>query len=237
METLNMNTFIKAAEDVELSKYKVLSILKEYTTDLHKNKLYPALSKLISIKNELELFAEQLVMFDAEFVMNLNYADFEEDFDISETISYDEDSLNIVAEFINWALPEIKAAINEGKAIFDFVDEEIKLNEIGTVPNYKNDGYFFIPDHRNNLLKIYQFEMSLFSTQMNPLRTLKTKLVDLISLDIPEAKSPYEIKHNLIKKFTNIPNPVCFNFETDLDFPFVETMLPVAKRKLVKALM
>lgn len=236
METLNLSTFIKAADDVELSKYKVLSILRKYSDALHKNKLYPALAELISIKNELELLVEQMSLFDAEFVLNLNFADFADDLPNSDNIDYDEDSLQQVSEFINWALPEIKTAIDEGKAIFDFIDENITLTEIGIMPLYKNEGYFFIPDVKHDLMKIYRFEMSLFSTEENPLRTLKSKLVDLISLQAPEAKSPYELKHFLLKKFTDLPNPACYCFDTAVDFPFVETILPVAKRKLVRRL-
>jgi len=236
METLNLSTFIKAAEDVELSKYKVLSILSKYSDALHKNKLYPALAELISIKNELELLVEQMSLFDAEFVMNLNFADFTDEIPPANSFDYDEDSLSRVTEFISWALPEINTAIDEGKAIFDFVDENILLQEVGIMPIYKNEGYFFLPDLKHDLMKIYRFEMSLFSTEENPLRTLKSKLVDLISLQAPEAKSPYELKHNLIKKFDDLPNPSCYYFDTDIDFPFVETILPVAKRKLVREL-
>ena len=79
MEGLNLSTFIKAADDVELSKYKFLSILGSYTNALHKNKLYPSLAELISIKNELELLVEQMSLFDPEFVLNLNFADFTEE--------------------------------------------------------------------------------------------------------------------------------------------------------------
>ena len=75
-----------------------------------------------------------------------------------------------------------------------------------------------------------------FSTEENPLRTLKSKLVDLISLNTPEANSPYEIKHNLIKKYPDLPNPSTYCFNSSIDFPFVETILPVAKRKLVRVL-
>lgn len=236
MEALKLNTFIKAADDAELSKYEVLAILNKYSHALHKNKLYPALAELISIKNELELLVEQMSLFDAEFVLNLNYADFSEELPLSNPVEYDEDSLKKVTEFINWALPQIKSAIDEGKAIFDFVDENIILHEVGIMPIYKNEGYFFIPDLTHELMKIYRFELSLFSTEENPLRTLKSKLVDLISLQAPETDSPYELKRILIEKFTDLPNPSCYHFETNIDFPFIETILPVAKRKLVRTL-
>lgn len=236
METLNLSTFIKAAEDIEFSKYKVLSILRRYSEALHKNKLYPALGELISIKNELDLLLEQMSLFDPEFVLNLNFSEFSEDLSKKNTFECDIDGLNKVASFINWTMPKISEAIDEGKAIFDFVDENITISEIGVLPLYKNEGYFFIPDAKNDLLKIYRFDMSLFSTKDNPLRTLKTKLVDLMSLQSDEAQSIYDLKYNLIQKFTDLPNPACYYFNTDIDFPFGDTILPVAKRKLVRTL-
>ncbi len=236
MESLTLSTFIKAADDYELCKYEVLAILNKYSKLLHKNKLYPALAELLSIKNELELLLEEMSLFDPEFVLNLNFADFAEELPIGNPEEYDDKSLEKVSDFISWSLPQIQTAIDEGRAIFDFIDENIHLTEVGIAPLNKNQGYFFIPDQKNDLMKIYRFEMSLFSTEENPLRTLKTKLVDLISLQVPEAKSPYDIKHNLLQKYTDLQNPLCYYFETDLDFPFVETILPVAKRKLVRAL-
>ncbi len=237
MEALSLSTFIKAAEDIELSKYRVLAILKKYTSALHKNKLYPALAELISIKNELELLVEQMSLFDAEFVLNLNFSDFTEDDDsLWEPSEYNETDLQRVFEFITWALPEIKTAIEEGKAIFDFVDENIEISEVGVMPLYKNEGYFFLSDIKNQLLKVYRFEMTLFSTEENPLRTLKSKLVDLINLNAPEAQSTHDLKHLLLEKHPDLPNPATYSFETSLDFPFVETILPIAKRKLVRTL-
>jgi hypothetical protein len=236
MEALNLSNFIKAADDLELSKYRVLAILRTYAESLHKNKLYPALAELISIKNELELLIEQMSLFDTEFVLNLNFAEFSENFDSDQPFEFKDKDLDVVADFIRWALPEIKNSIIEGKAIFDFVDENIALTEIGVMPLYRDQGYFMIPDVKNDLMKIYRFEMTLFSTPENPLRTLKTKLVDLISLKAPETNSPLDLKHSLIKKYPDLPNPATYCFETTLDLPFVETILPVAKRKLVRKL-
>lgn len=236
MEALNISTFIKAADDVELSKYKVLAILNRYVSALHKNKVYPALAELISVRNEIELMLEQMSLFDTELVINLNFSDFNEFENYDEPFEYDEDDLQKVYEFMSWALPEIDKAIEEGKILFDFVDENIQLEEVGVMPLYKNEGYFMIPDKKHDLMKIYKFEMSLFSTPDNPLRTLKSKLVDLISLKAPETQSPYELKNHILRRFTDLPNPATFYFDTDLDFPFVETILPTAKRKLVRYL-
>ena len=40
----------------------------------------------------------------------------------------------------------------------------------------------------------------------------------------------------LIEANRDLPNPATYLFETDLDFPFNETILPVAKRKFLRGL-
>ena len=42
------------------------------------------------------------------------------------------------------------------------------------------------------------------------------------------------IKSELIKSRIHLPNPAVYSIETQLSFPVEETLLPVAKRSLVK---
>jgi hypothetical protein len=42
------------------------------------------------------------------------------------------------------------------------------------------------------------------------------------------------IKYDLIKSNNNISNPAVYSIETELTFPIEETLLPIAKRRLVK---
>jgi hypothetical protein len=42
------------------------------------------------------------------------------------------------------------------------------------------------------------------------------------------------IKYTLIKNRSDLPNPAVYSIETELNFPVEETLLPIAKRTLVK---
>jgi hypothetical protein len=42
------------------------------------------------------------------------------------------------------------------------------------------------------------------------------------------------IKYELIKNRGSLPNPAVYSIETELNFPVEETLLPIAKRSLVK---
>ena len=67
------------------------------------------------------------------------------------------------------------------------------------------------------------------------LRTLKTKLIDVIDKDESDAVLS-NLKLELTSRYTAMPNPAIYFFETEIDFPFKETILPVAKRKLMKVI-
>jgi len=41
------------------------------------------------------------------------------------------------------------------------------------------------------------------------------------------------IKLDIIREHPDLPNPATFEFHTDLAFPFIETILPISKRKLM----
>ena len=58
----------------------------------------------------------------------------------------------------------------------------------------------------------------------------------LHSIDKLLLNSPELIKHYLINTYKDFPNHAAFVCETDLDFPFNESIFPVAKRKLVDLL-
>jgi hypothetical protein len=42
------------------------------------------------------------------------------------------------------------------------------------------------------------------------------------------------IKYDLIKNRNSLPNPAVYSIETEINIPIEETLLPVAKRSLVK---
>jgi hypothetical protein len=48
--------------------------------------------------------------------------------------------------------------------------------------------------------------------------------------------SPNAIKLDLISENKELPNPATYAFNTDLHFPFRETIFPVTKRKLLRQL-
>lgn len=236
MKQLTLDTFLQAADDLELSRYKVLAAIKGASDFLRKNRLYPDLAELINIYNLLNEINDKKSLLNDNLPSKIVGFDLENKKALYEKERLSEDKTNTVFEFINWALPKIKEVIDEGKAIFEFIDKNMKVSEIGILPIYKKEGYFIIPDLEENTKLVYRYEMTLFPAGEETFHTLKTELIEAVKAGEAEAIKPEGLKMEMVKRYPELPNPAAYNIQIELEFPFVETVLPVAKRKLIREL-
>ncbi len=237
MERISLETFFSSETDLEMNQYKILGGIKELNTDFDKKKIYPGLASLIALKSSLEQIREERKSLSGKFPKQIKGFDIKERkiiFSIpGENANYK--NIDKVFELIDWALPHIQDAIEEGIVLFDFVEKNILLEQVGILPIYKDEGYFLINDNIVSEIQVHRYECSLFSSGKEKFRALKTEFVKSEKQELI-IKSPESIKHQLIKERQDLPNPATFICNSDLDFPFAETIFPVAKRKLMTAI-
>jgi hypothetical protein len=233
--SLDLDLFTNVQSDFESQQYKILSGLKSITDDFQMNKIYPHLSNLVELYTTLDDVLNRLRDLRNEFPKRIKKIDFVNEVIEHEVVFVDGSDLSKVEDLIEWGLPLIKAKIEEGKAIYEFVNDEIKLEEVGIIPNYTDEGYLFVPDNEESMLLLFQYEVSIFQSAQDKYRSLKTDF--LKALEQGRALlSPNAIKLDLIDEYKKLPNPATYAFNTDLDFPFNETIFPVVKRKLLQQL-
>jgi hypothetical protein len=127
----------------------------------------------------------------------------------------------------------MKTTISNGAEIYEFVEDNMTISPIGLVPLDIQEGYFFLSAGKTKTTRIYQYRLSIFEKHDEKYRSMKTSYVDLLQRSI--ANTYENIKYELIKsKRTDIVNPAVYSIETGLDLPVEETLLPIAKRSLVK---
>jgi len=81
-------------------------------------------------------------------------------------------------------------------------------------------------------VRVYRYQITLFEGPGEKYRGVHTTLIDQFEKSIV---STYEqIKLDLIRKHKELPNPATYLVNTKFAFPLNETLLPVAKRLLVK---
>ncbi|SHF57794.1 hypothetical protein SAMN05443144_11078 [Fodinibius roseus] len=237
METpsLTLELFTEAQNDFETSQYKILAALKVIAEDFKKNKIYPHLSRLIELHTTLCDIRDRLRDLREKFPKRIKKIDFVNQEIEHEIVFVAGSDLSEVEDLIEWALPHIRAKIEEGKTIYEFADEEIKLREVGIIPNYTDEGYLFVPDNKASKLLLFQYEVSVFESSTDQYRSLKTAFLKAIDRGMTRL-SPNAIKLDLISENRELPNPATYAFDTDLQFPFRETIFPVTKRKLMRQL-
>ncbi len=233
MNRLHTDTFFSGAYDVETKQYEVLNGIKAYTSEFQHNRLYPALSELIELYGALQDFLNKKN--DFKLPQNLKDVDLDHKQLIFEQGEVANSDLERAVDLIAWAIPRLKQCLDEGREVYNFVDEHIQIEEVGIMPMYKEEGYWFVPEHTSSLMHLIRYQVSLFSSTSERYRSLKTQILESIA-QANIHPTHESLKLDLIGKYHDLPNPATYACETDLEFPFLATILPVAKRKLMNHL-
>lgn len=235
MKELTLETFFGAAIDFESTQYRVRSALQGIRREFVRNRIYPTLAQLIELQGTLQRISKGGRALHDELPYRVIGLDFEQGRLITEPVNVPGGDIEAIRELIDWALPEIITAIEEGKVIYNFVDENMRVERVGIVPTYVEEGYLLLPERNRDLLHIIRYEVTIFTGPEERYRNLKTSTVSTVKLG-PIAKAPAVIKQELMDHYRDLPNPATYYFDTDLDFPFQQALLPVAKRKLLRQL-
>lgn len=232
---LTLNLFTKVRDDIEKRQYIILAELKKISTEFQYYKIYPHLSGLIDIRRTLQDVIDRLSDLRSKFPKRISKIDWVNKTIEHDVVFVDGTDLKAVEDLITWALPRIDKVIHEGIAIHDYVEKELSVEHVGILPNYKDEGYFFLPDNQELKLILFRFEISIFQSAEDQYRSLKTKFLKALKQGKAHL-SPGSIKLELIREQKELPNPATYAFDTKLDFPFSQTILPVAKRKLMQTI-
>ena len=144
----------------------------------------------------------------------------------------DDDLMQDLEEIINYATARMKRSITSGTEIYEFVEDKLNITPIGIIPLDIKEGYFFLSSGNTKSTRVYHYRLSIFEKHDEKYRSIKTAYVDKWHLGI--ATTYEHIKSDLIRYHKALPNPAVYSIEVDLSFPVDETLLPVAKRSLVK---
>lgn len=229
---LNLETFLKAGADGEANQLFILGRLKWYYDEFAHNRLFPALTELIELTLSLRTLLHEYGDLQEKLPQELRDIDVEKRRLVFQRMEDDGSELKRIIDLVFWTMPHLERAVEEGRRICEFVEENIQVEQVGIGPMYQEEGYYFIPEHRASLLHLHRYQVSLYTTASERFRTLKLRLIRSLKQAFIRP-SPATLKLELIETHDDLPNPATYVCETDLEFPFVETILPLAKRKLL----
>lgn len=232
MKTLSETWFADGYIDFELKKYTLLAYLQEVHKCFKEKKLYPQLSDIIFHYNNLVAFRENKKYLQEHFPKKLTGIQLEKLQLLYEQIIEDDELMQELEDIINYSATEIKTSISNGTEIYEYVENNLTIFPVGLIPLDVNEGYFFLSEgsYRNTI--VYQYRLSIFEKHDEKFRAIRTEFIHEWERNIINT---YEnIKAELIRRKRELPNPAVYSIETDLTLPIAETLLPVAKRSLVR---
>ncbi len=235
MITLDVKKLTSCGSDWESNEYTILSRIKEWSSQLHRSKLFPALTDSIQLNMSLEEILRDNIESKIWFDNQIRARRLNERITVYEKANQIGVQLDRLLEFVEWALKLNRSVLDEGKILKSFVEQNISIRKLSTNKNYLGKGYFALPDNKKELMNIYFYEVDWSWYNDEPASQLQTKLIRSIPLLMINGNID-ELMTEFISYSQQLFEPMAFIFETDLDFPFRETMYPVAEEKLLELL-
>src|ERR1035437_2250670 len=232
MTALSKNWLTEKYIDFEYKKYLLLAYLQDVSRQFGETKLYPWLAELIghyksmvaireNKQNLKNLFPHKLTGIDVS-AKQVNY----------ENILSDDGLMQELENIIEYAIPQFENRVEEGKTVYDIVEDHLHLQPVGIIPLNPAFGYLFLKGGETASTNVYEYQVTFFENATEKFKAIHTHFVKKFAATI--SNTFQSIKVDLIRENKNIPNPAVYSIESEMTLPLEETFLPIAKRMLVR---
>lgn len=232
MRALSNNWITEGLIDYEYKKYVLLAYFQEVKKHFNQSKLYPYLSDLIFHYQNLMVLKDNKELMKNAFPERLTQPDFEKLKMVYEKVVQDDDMMAQIEEIISFSIPEFKKHLAEGKDLYEFFEANMSICPVGLSSLYVDEGYLFVSNSDNKVTRIYEYQISIFQSTQEKYRGVYTRYLE--SQRRGMANTYENMKAELVKRNKQKPNPATYLIESKLEIPLDESLLPIAKRLLVK---
>ncbi|HEY0611767.1 MAG TPA: hypothetical protein VGD35_18975 [Chitinophaga sp.] len=232
MGILSETWFADGYIDFEQKKYTLLAYLQEINRYFNQHMLYPQLADVIFHYNNLVAFRENKQFIQQHFPKRLTALNMEKLQLLYEQMIADDELMQELESIIHYAMSKMNNTIKEGTEIYELVEESFNIAPVGLIPLDSQEGYLFLSDGRRRDTLVYEYRLTIFERHDEKYRGIHTQYIEAYQKNL--VYSCEHIKTLLIRQRKKLPNPAVYRIDTELVFPLNETLLPVAKRCLVK---
>ncbi len=138
--------------------------------------------------------------------------------------------INLITDF---ALPRLKEQIEEGKAIYDFVEEQVVFEPVGIKPIYNREGFLFIIMEHSQEVHAFRYKSGLFQLAGEKFRSVSLWLLAIFQRSL--VKTLESLKLHLTREVKELPNPATWRLHSAQTIPIEETLVPLSKRLLLQS--
>jgi hypothetical protein len=234
MNKLSENWLSEGWMDFEYKKYLLLAYLKHVDDQFKEVKLYPPLADLIYHYKKLKAFESGKSMLKSSFPKRLDGISME-----NLSLSYkekvqDEDWVTELQSIVEYAIPQIKHHIEEGKTIYEIIERGMAIEPVGISPIYQREGYALLTFDKCRDIFVYRYTVSIFHNSGDVLRGIAMQFVEKIKQSL--VNTFQRIKLDLAKRFSDLPNPSAWRIHSENQVPLEESFIPISKRLLLKTI-
>jgi hypothetical protein len=234
MEKLKDNWLTDGLIDLEYKKYQLLAYFKNVKDRFKRIELYPYLSDLVFHYRNLLMLKENKSLISDSFPKELSQ-DSIKNLEINYRKMIEDDVLmKEIESIMEYALPVFKSSLDEGAYIYDYVESKCEILPIGLTSLYISEGYLFVTQPPEKETNVYRYQTALFDQSSESYRAIHTQFIKTFECSISNT---YEnLKLLLMRQHADLPNPSAYLVLSRLKLPHAQTLMPVAKRLLIKHL-
>ncbi len=232
MKKLEKDWLTRGLIDFEYKKYILLSYLQSVKSYFDDKKLYPYLADLVFHYKNLHSIKQNKELLFENFPRKIARADFKKLKIHYQKLVEDDFLMKEMEQILSFAIPTLKDTLDEGRGLYEHIEEQLEVEPIGICPLYANDGYLLINERAKKITQVYQYQITIFENVDEKYRGIHTKYLETVHKKL--SRTFESLKLELIKKYPDLPNPATYLVDIKQDMPFHETAMPIAKRLLVK---
>ena len=232
MEGLSKDWITQGLIDFEYKKYVLLAYLKNVKDSFGRVELYPFMADLVFHYRNLIAVKENKALIKESFPKEISLDEIKK-LELTYRKMIDDDAvMSELESIIEYAIPRIKSSLQEGSIIYELVESKCEISPIGVTPLYAKEGYLFVTQPPEKETNVYRYQVSIFEDSQEQLRSLNTEFIERVERRIGNTYE--QIKLDLVRRYKDLPNPAAYLILSHMKFPFMETLMPVAKRLFVK---
>jgi hypothetical protein len=233
MAELSKNWLTEKHIDFEYKKYLLLSYFQDVSKHFDATKLYPWFADLIDHYRNILSLKENKLSLKKYFPQRISKID-EQGHLAFEQIINDNELMIELENIIEYAIPQFQQKVEEGKTIYDIVEDHVSIQSVGLIPLNPEFGYMFLKGGKTAVTNVFEYEVTLFENAAEKFKAIHTRFIKTFAKNI--STTFQSIKNDMLREHKLLPNPATFSIETEMTIPLEETFLPIAKRMLIRQL-
>lgn len=211
---------------------RLLAYLKKVQQRFSEVRLYPQISELVGQCNNLQKLRQNKKFLQEHFPKNLSGMSLQQLQLVYEQLLTDDGLMQELDAIIDFAMQRMKPTLDDGAGIYDFVEQNIRIEPIGILPLYRQEGYLLLHYATQKEVRAYAYTVTLLERKDARYKGLRLRYVP--TWPKTAANTYQHIKMEVIRRYPELPQPAVYLALTDLKLPLEDTLLPVARRSFIR---